>query len=266
MVTSLAFSPDGKILASSGYDLFIKFWDVASGRLLGQISMADTPNFLAFSPDGSKLAVASNLEVSLVDPVSMQIEQSVPEGSGDNLAFSPDGDSLFVSTPFRVAVIDTNAGTVILEFPDPLAIVPTITVSEDGSVSATYETPDTVDNFALSPDGTQIITYTIDRSIDSDSGVANVRLAVWGAKTGKYLSESRFIGDFISAIKISPDGRLLAIGNRNEVWLWDTASWQIIKKFLGHNDLIEGLVFTPDGTKILSASRDGTIRVWSLGE
>jgi WD40 repeat protein len=79
MVTSLAFSPDGKILASSGYDLFIKFWDVASGRLLGQISMADTPNFLAFSPDGSKLAVASNLEVSLVDPVSMQIEQSVPE-------------------------------------------------------------------------------------------------------------------------------------------------------------------------------------------
>ena len=265
MVTSLAFSPDGKMLVSSGYDRFIKFWNIGDGGLLGQISLPDTPNFLIFSPDGSKLAVASNLEVTLVNSASMQIEQSIPLSSGDDLAFSPDGNLIYVSTPFRIAAIDSSAGATILEFPDPSTLVPTLTVAQDGSiVSATYETPDTVDNFALSPDGEQIITYTVDQSIDSSSGVENVRLAVWNAKTGKYISEIKFSAVSIQVMKFSLDGSLLAIGNSSEVWVWDTESWQLIKRFSGHSDLIEDLAFTPDGTKILSASRDGTIRVWSL--
>lgn len=267
MVTSLAFSPDGKILASSGYDLFVKFWDVETGELLGQVTLTDTPNSLAFSPEGSRLAVASNLQVSFTDPESMHVERSVPVGSGDNLAFSPDGDLIYVSTPLNITVIDSNAVAPILKFPDPLTLIPTITAAEDGSiVSATYETPETVDNFALSPDGTKIITYTIDRSMDSSSGAENVRLATWDAKTGKYLSETRFAGKFIHAIQLSPDGKLLAMGNDNEVWIWDTASWQIIKKFAGHTGLIQDLEFTPDGTRVLSAGREGTIRVWSLDE
>src|SRR5215216_330061 len=170
MVTSLAFSPDGKTLVSSGYDLFVKFWDVSSGRLLGQVSMADTPNFLTFSPDETKLAVASNLEVVFIDLASMQMEGSVPEPGGKNLAFPPDGNHIFVATPFYITVIDTAAGTAVLKFPDPSVLVPTLTVSEDGSASLTYETPDAVDNFTLSADGRRIITYTLDRSIDSSSG------------------------------------------------------------------------------------------------
>jgi WD40 repeat protein len=162
-------------------------------------------------------------------------------------------------------VIDSSAGAAILEFPDPSTLVPTLTVAQDGSiVSVTYESPDTVDNFALSPDGEQTITYTMDQSIDSGSGVENVRLAVWDAKTGKYISEVRFSAVSIQVMKFSLDGSLLAIGNSSEVWVWDTESWQLLKRFSGHNDLIEDLAFTPDGTKILSASRDGTIRVWSL--
>ena len=65
MVTSLVFSPDGEALASSGYDLFVKFWDIANGRLLGQVSLTDTPNFLAFSPGwkqtGSRIQFAGDL-------------------------------------------------------------------------------------------------------------------------------------------------------------------------------------------------------------
>jgi COMPASS component SWD3 len=267
MVTSLAFGRNGKILASSGYDLFVKFWDVASGRLLGQISMADTPNFLTFSPDETKLAVASNLEVSLIEPVSMQIQQSIPETSVATLAFSPDGRHLYVHSSTSIKIIDTSANRVTLKFPDPLSLVPTITVAEDGSlVSVTYETPDTIDDFALSPDGTQIITFTVDRSIDSNAGADNVRLATWDANTGKYLSEIRFGGDSIRAMKLSPDGHVLAIVNDAAIWVWDTANWQVIKELTGHTDLIEDLEFAPDGTKISSASRDGTIRVWSLEE
>jgi COMPASS component SWD3 len=267
MVTSLTFSPDGKTLASSGYDLFIKSWDVATGGLLGQVSMLDTPNFLTFSPDGSKLAVASNLEVVFIDPASMQIEQSIPEASGDNLVFSPDGSHLYVNSSSSIKIIDPDANRVTLTFPDPLTLVPTLSVSEDGSLlGVSYETPDTVDGFALSQDGAQIITYTIDRSMDSASGAENVRLATWDAKTGKYVSETKFSGDFIRAIKSSPDGSLLAIGNSSTIWLWDTTTWQVTRELTGHINFINDFVFTPDGTKILSAARDGTTRVWSLEE
>jgi WD40 repeat protein len=265
MVTSLAFSPDGKTLASSGFDLYIKFWDVETHRLIGQASLADTPNSLMFSPDGTKLAVASNLEVTLIDPSSMKIEQPIQEAGGDRLAFSPDNSYVYVKSSGTIKIIDPNANIITLTFPDPFTLVPTVEVAADGSIiGVTYETPEAVDGFAISPDGTQILTYTIDRSLDSSTGTENVRLATWDSKTGKYQSEIKFSGDQIRAVKFSPDGTLLAIGNNDEVWLWDTANWQLKEKLTGHIGFVADLAFTPDGTKILSAGSDGTIRLWAL--
>jgi WD40 repeat protein len=267
MVTSLAFSPDGTTLASSGYDLFIKFWDVTRGSLLGQVSIADTPNYLAFSDDGMRLAVASNLEVTIVDTVSRQVIASVPGAGGDSLAFSPDGSHVYVNALGSIKVVDTTANRVTLKFPDPFTLVPTISVSPDGTVlGVTYETPETVEGFALSPDGSQIITHTMDRSVEVDAGKENIRLATWDAKTGKYVGEVKFSGDRISVMRFSPDGELLAMGNGSQVWIWDTATWQVTAKREGHIDDIVDLAFTPEGGNLLSASRDGTVRVWSLAE
>ncbi|HEY3476203.1 MAG TPA: hypothetical protein VGK56_16430, partial [Anaerolineales bacterium] len=106
MVRSLAFSPDGRTLASAGADLFIKFWDVATNRLLGQVNIADTPNSLVFSPDGKTLAVASNLALSFIDPVSRQISQSIPETGGNMLAFAPDGSEVYVHSSGSMKIID----------------------------------------------------------------------------------------------------------------------------------------------------------------
>lgn len=267
MVTSLTFSPDGNILASSGYDRFVKFWDAAGGGLLGQVNIADTPNSLTYSSDGTKLAVASNLEVAFIDTASMQTMGSVQQAGGDSLAFSPDGGHIYVNSAGSIKIIDPAAGRVTLTFPDPFALVPTISIAADGSVvSVTYESPESVEGFALSPDGTQIVTYTLDRSVDTNSGAENVRLASWDAKTGKYVREVKFSGDLLHTMKFSPDGKLLAIGNRNEIWIWDIVNWQIQERLAGHTGEIVDLAFTSQGTKLLSASRDGTVRVWSLEE
>ncbi|HET6821291.1 MAG TPA: hypothetical protein VFH34_01515, partial [Anaerolineales bacterium] len=222
MVTSLAFSPDGNLLASSGYDRFIKLWNVTTGALVGQVSIADTPNSLAFSPDGTKLAVAANLEVTIIDPLSRQVSASIPGAGGDRLAFSSDGSHVYNNSSGAIKIIDLTANQVTLTFPDTFALVPTLSVAADGSIlGVTYESPATIEGFALSPDGIQIVSYTLDRTVESDSSAENVRLATWEVKTGKYVSEVRFSGDLIHAIQFSPDGNLLAIGNRNEVWIWD---------------------------------------------
>ena len=267
MVTSLTFSPDGDLLASSGYDLFIKFWDMRTGALLGQVRTADTPDSLAFSQDGTKLAVASNTTLTVIDTVSQQIIGSVPGAGGDSVVFSQDDNHIYVNSLGSIKIIDSAANRVTLTFPDPFALVPTMSFAADGSVlSVTYESPETVEGFALNPDGTQIATYTIDRSVDINSVAENVRLATWEAKTGKYVSEVRFAGDLIHTIKFSPDGNLLGIGNRNEIWIWDTANWQVKEKLAGHTGEIVDLAFTSQGKTLLSASYDGTIHVWALEE
>ena len=86
------------------------------------------------------------------------------------------------------------------------------------------------------------------------------------AKTGKFVSEVKFSGDLIHTLKFSPDGKLLVIGNRNEIWVWDTVNWQIHERLAGHTGEIVDLAFPSQGTRLLSASRDGTVRVWSLEE
>jgi WD40 repeat protein len=204
--------------------------------------------------------------VSLIDPLSRQISASIPGAGGDNVAFSPDGSYVYNNSSGAIKIIDLTANQVTLTFPDTFALVPTLSVAADGSIlGVTYEFPATIEGFALSPDGAQIVTYTIDRTLESDSGAENIRLATWETKTGKYVSEVRFSGDLIHAIQFSPDGNLLAIGNRNEVWIWDTLNWQVKQRLEGHTSEIVELAFTSSET-VLSASRDGTIRVWSLGE
>ena len=266
MVTALAFSPDGNILASAGADRFVKFWDAGTNRFLGQVNFQDTPNSLAFSPDGKTLAVASNVALSFIDPLSRESRRSIAETGGSMLAFAPDGSQVYTHSSGRIKIVDMAAGRVTLVFPDPFALVPTVSVSGGGTARVTYESPEAVEGFALSPDGESLVTYTIDRTVDPATGADNVRLASWDAQTGKYRTEVRFAGRMIRSLEFSPDSKLLAVGNADEIWVWDTTDWQIRNKLAGHVGEIVDLAFLPRGSTLLSAGTDGTIRRWSLGE
>jgi WD40 repeat protein len=276
MVTSLAFSPDGNVLASSGHDFFIKFWDVKTGKLLGQVNTAtDTPNALVFSPDGNRLTAATNLQILFIEPTSRQIERIIPEASAVDLAFSPDGRRLYVRATGKIKVIDTVVGRRILTFPDTSTLIPTLTLDSEGNVQGmSYEIPHAVDGFALSADGVALFTYSMDRSSVPSAEGENIRFARWDATSGRYLEEIQLgTGEApflspgrIQTITLAADSSRMASGQANTVLLWDTRTWQVVRELVGHTDAIEEVLFTPDSTSLLSAARDGTIRVWSLQE
>ncbi len=89
--------------------------------------------------------------------------------------------------------------------------------------------------------------------------------AVWDVQTGARLRELN--GD---AVAFSPDGQILALTDqtknpfRNTIQLWDVQTGQQLSTLTGHTDRITGILFAPDGRTLVSASQDGTIRLWGV--
>ena len=72
-------------------------------------------------------------------------------------------------------------------------------------------------------------------------------------------------GDKVNAIAFSADGRFLSLGSSGEAFqIWDTSIHRTILQLAGHTGDVHSLAFFSDGKKIMSASKDGTIRVWNV--
>lgn len=197
----------------------------------------------------------------------MRVESALQQVSGRDLAYAPDGRHVYVNMLGIIKMIDTSANIVALSFPDPFALVPTLSVSEDGSIlGVTYESPESIDGFALSPDGSRIVSYTVQPLPENDPAAENIRLTIWDATTGKYITEVKFSGNNLQAIEFSPNGNLLALGKEGEIWVWDATGWQLKEKLTGHVGDIVDLAFSAGGKKLLSTGSDSTVRSWSLEE
>jgi WD40 repeat protein len=95
-VQRLAFSPDGKTLASIGFEQTVRLWNVDEGKLVRDVPQESFPSSVVFSPDGSVLALGSSGELHLLSLEGAQLAQ-LPTGSIssiDVLTFTPDGRTL----------------------------------------------------------------------------------------------------------------------------------------------------------------------------
>lgn len=294
-VRSVAFSRDGRFLASGSQAGRVLLWDAVHRARLGPPVSAhrDVVQALAFSPDSRTLASAGfDGKVVLWDAAGGRTLGDLPVDDADrtriwSVAFSPDGRTLAAGatrtvTPGRVRhaalVWDVEQRRSLGELP----------VTTDGDIASVAFGPGTRLS-AASLDGAVTVCdlsrRRASRALPGGDRFANgaalsgdghllalstkrQMVELWDLRAGRRPPRSLtgHVGD-VEDVAISADGTLVAAGgNDRTVIVWDTRTGRALGKPLsGHDAKLESVAFSPDSHTLASGSDDGTVILWDLG-
>jgi WD40 repeat protein len=243
VVRSVAFSPDGKFLASGSEDQTVKVWEVGSWQEVATLRHGGVGRFwdrvspVSFSPDGKFLASGSNDKTVKVWEVGSWREVVTLKGHGDpvnSVSFSPDGKFLASgSGDWTVKVWEVGSWREV------------VTLKGHGS---------SVNSVSFSPDG---------KFLASGSGDWTVK--VWEVGRWQEVATLRGHGDVVRSVAFSPDGKFLASGSEDKtVKVWEVGSWREVAT-LKHEWTANSVAFSPNGKFLASGSSDDTVKVWEVG-
>lgn len=270
-VTQVAFSPDGAWIVSVQSDQTIAVFTAQTGQLLARIPLTEGAKSVQFSPDGQSLLVAGKQSVRLltwtVDAVKgLQFATQLALPLPANLhqaSFSPSGRSIATATvDGSVRLWDRTTGRLLHTLTAPRsATAPTSLVSV-----ASLPVQPTQMRFTPS-EQTLIVLDT------------SHHLQFWDLATGQ-LRQQVSIDRSPPPDASTPDQALLNLNSSGQLLvttdsqpigtpgsyaatLWDVQTGQSVGRLLGHGGIIEAAQFSPDGTYVVTASADGTLRLWA---
>lgn len=238
-VTSVKFSPDGKLLAAGGYRE-VRLIDPSTGKAVATLSgHADYVRSIAFSPDGKMLAAGGGPpqrfgEIKIWDVESHQLLKTM-QGHTDciySIAWSPDGKLIASGSYDKTAKLwDAATGKEVSNLKDHI---------------------DAVFAVAFSQDSKRLVTASQDRTVK-----------IWDVATGKRLYTLSDASDGLSTLAYSPAGdRIAAAGYDKTIYVWwlgkDDA--HLDQSLIADEESILAMVWSPDGKTIITASSDGSIR------
>jgi WD40 repeat protein len=239
-VSELAYAASSDRLVtlevSAEFEITLILRDLASGGVYPLGAVALVP-MMAVSPDGRSIAAAGGQNVSLWNVETALAGSTTPAWSltaeALALAFSPDSQRIAVALVDRVQVIDLATQAVVTEY--------------------LWSGDRFVGDMAWSPDGRML-------------AVAHLSLTtIYDTATGSVIAERAGDSRFGSAIAFSPDSTLLALGNdAYQIEVHETISWDRLAILEDHMGSIIDLEISADSQIIVSASIDGTVRLWGV--
>ncbi len=239
-ILSVAFDPQGKLLAAGDSKGEIRLWRVGDGQqLLTCQGQANWVWSVAFSPDGKMLASGNgDSTVKLWDVDELRCLHTF-EGHSNwvrSVAFSPDGKMLASgSHDSTVRLWDVDELRCLHSFEEHSHWVRSVTFSPDGNI------------------------------LVSGSGDSTVRL--WDVHDGNCLHIFKGHTSRVLSVAFSPDGNLLASGSGDaQVRLWDVAQLRCLHTFEGHTDWVWSVAFSSDGNILASGSGDSTVKLWDVAQ
>ena len=248
-VNALAFSTDGKMLASGGFNNpIIQLWDLETGRKLSTLTLTEKYNVIAALAFAKNNTILINLgqsrELAHWDVnTGRKLADTSKVDQYTAVAFSQDGGTLATGDKMGwIRLWNTTTGTQRAMLSEPS------NMTEDPGIRA----------LAFSTDGKMLASRSEDQTV-----------LLWDTQNNTKLAALKGHEGWVTAVALSADGKTLATGNANKIIkLWDASTGGERATLKGHKNTINALTFAPDETPLYSGclatgSADGTIRFWN---
>ncbi|HTX44704.1 MAG TPA: hypothetical protein VMD48_00310 [Solirubrobacteraceae bacterium] len=276
-VTTVAFSPNGKLLASGNAGGAVVLTDEASGKTLFTLPGTSLINQVTFSPGGTTLASATQRGTVVMWDLATRRMLGVLDGTAgavNGIAFSPDGRLLALGNQNgSVSIWNALTGRRLRTMRSDGSAVNDVAFSPDGATLAAAGADGTVvlwdpstgrserflrgnraavNAVAYAPDGRTLAAASDDHTI-----------IIWSASTGRVLHVLRGHTSFVNDLAFSPDGRTIAsAGADHLVILWDAATGRELRVLRGHASAVDSVAFNPSGTLVASGGEDDLAIQW----
>ncbi|MEH2369175.1 NB-ARC domain-containing protein [Nostoc sp.] len=277
-IHSVAFSPNGKLLATGDTNGEIRLYQVADGKQL--LTVKGHIGFIwpvAFSPDGHIFASGGDdQKVKLWNTNTGQCLANLQGHSGGiwSIAFSPDGQLLASSSEdHTVKLWDTSSDRCLKTLQGHRNRVTSVTFSTQGTTLASGSDDQTVKlwdtgsgqclkTMKVENSGSRSVAFSPDCQTLA-SGCHNQTVSLFDVFTGQCFQTLHGHTDCVNSVAFTSDGLTLASSSDDQtVKLWDTSTGRCLTTLHGHNSRVWSVAFSPEGKTLVSGSDDQTVKLW----